>query len=131
MARCFHKIKLHNYKQKKIERAIMRCRGKDDYVKRIELGGSYLRSYRRLFLMRAYYHRWWGKIVDMVNHQLLLEHNWTRLVRPRFVEWKEFAQFQAMIKRNNKIAEENARHLHGLVPVPVQLSTSTPPHALS
>ena len=60
-------------------------------------------------------HRWWGNVADIINKLLLDSHNWERLVKPRFIEWKVFAQFQGMIQRNNRIANENAKHLHQYV----------------
>ncbi len=46
MGRCFNKIRLSNFIQKKIRLATARCGAADGWLKRVQLGGTHIRNYQ-------------------------------------------------------------------------------------
>ena len=96
--RCFHKIRISNYLQRKINVATLLSKGADNAQKRVQLGATHIRNYQRLAKLRVFYHKWWGNVAEMINLEVSQIHNWHRIMKKVTLIWRQWAVMEIMIK---------------------------------
>jgi hypothetical protein len=111
-ARCFARIKLFNYTSRKIW---LFAGDRDLWVKKVNQGLGYIRSFVRLRTMRQGFHRWWDEVRTIYNVELVEHHNWLRVVTPIHTAWRTWAHNRAVNKRNEIIAVDNQMALQRML----------------
>lgn len=102
--RSFGRIRLFNYQTRYITRTVGRF---NKHAKTEKLGFMHLREFVRLGALRRAYHVWWNEVVQMVNWDLAVEHDWHRRLLPPMQRWFKSAHYDAMNKRIEFMALEN------------------------
>lgn len=88
---------------------------RDTWVKNINQGLGYVRSFVRLWTMRKGFHRWWDQIRSRHNLELAEDHNWVRAVRRLHTAWRNWAHTRAMNRRNEIMAVDNQMALERML----------------
>jgi hypothetical protein len=71
------------------------------------MGGFHLREYGRKSKLRKAYHNWWNKCVDMLNLEMVVDHERKAVLRKHLLPWFRWSHEIVVGRRNEEVTREN------------------------